>query len=60
MSGLKDKVAIITGASKGIGKAIADHYALEGAKLVISARHKETLRKIEDELKSRGAECTAV
>lgn len=60
MSGLKDKVAIITGASKGIGKAIAEHYAREGARLVISARHREMLQKTEDELKSKGAECTAV
>jgi NADP-dependent 3-hydroxy acid dehydrogenase YdfG len=60
MSGLKDKVAIVTGASKGIGKAIAEHYGREGAKLVISARHQETLLSVRDELKSGGVEAIPV
>lgn len=57
---LKDKVAIITGASRGIGKAIAEHYAREGAKLVISARHEETLRNVNNELGAKGAESISV
>lgn len=36
MSKLKDKVVIITGASKGIGASIAQHYASEGAKVVVN------------------------
>jgi citronellol/citronellal dehydrogenase len=35
---LKDKVAIVTGASRGIGEALAIRYAMEGAKVVVSAR----------------------
>ncbi|HUI30089.1 MAG TPA: SDR family NAD(P)-dependent oxidoreductase [Candidatus Acidoferrales bacterium] len=58
--GLRGKVAIITGASKGIGKAIAEHYGREGAKLIISARHGEMLHKTNDELKSNGVESMAV
>jgi 3-oxoacyl-[acyl-carrier protein] reductase len=36
MSKLKNKVAIVTGASKGIGAAIAKHFAAEGAKVVVN------------------------
>ena len=35
---LAGKVAVITGASRGIGEAIALRYAMEGAKVVVSAR----------------------
>ncbi len=58
--GLKGKVAIVTGASKGIGKSIAEHYASEGAKLVISARHVDAIQKVNDELKSSGYDSIAV
>lgn len=46
MKSLKDKVAIITGASRGIGRAIASVFQLEGAKLVLSAR--ENLEALKD------------
>ncbi len=35
---LKDKVAIVTGASRGIGRAIAERFQAEGAKLVLTAK----------------------
>lgn len=57
---LNGKIAIITGASKGIGKSIAGHYAREGAKLVIAARHRETLAKAKTDLISSGAEVVSV
>ena len=43
---LLDKVAIVTGASSGIGKATALRFAQEGAKVVITARRKEKLDEV--------------
>ena len=43
---LKDKVAIITGASKGIGKAIAERYAREGARVMLASRSVAVLKEI--------------
>jgi 3-oxoacyl-[acyl-carrier protein] reductase len=44
---LQDKVAMITGASRGIGQAIAVHFAQQGAKLVLSASSIENLKETE-------------
>lgn len=57
---LKDKVAIVTGASKGIGKAIALGYAKEGASVVLASRSLETLQIIEREIKRAGGEALAL
>jgi 3-oxoacyl-[acyl-carrier protein] reductase len=47
MSKLKNKVAVITGASKGIGASIAKHFAAEGAKVVVNyASSKEGADKV--------------
>jgi dehydrogenase/reductase SDR family protein 4 len=43
---LKDKVAIVTGASRGIGRSIAEVFAREGAKVVIAGRKQETLDQV--------------
>ncbi|CAN5192273.1 SDR family NAD(P)-dependent oxidoreductase [soil metagenome] len=43
---LKDKIVWITGASSGIGEALARSFALEGAKLILSARRKDELERV--------------
>ena len=50
MSILKDKVAIVTGASRGIGRAIAEVFVREGAKVVICGRKQETLDAVAREI----------
>ena len=47
---LKDKIAIITGASRGIGREIAVLFAREGAKLVLTSRNPEALKAVAKEI----------
>lgn len=54
MSALSNKVAIITGASSGIGRATAKLFAREGAKLVVAARRKAELDALVDEITRAG------
>jgi 3-oxoacyl-[acyl-carrier protein] reductase len=56
---LKDKVAIVTGASKGIGKSIALTLARQGMHLAISARNKGLLEETGSEIRNSGARCSA-
>ena len=49
---LKDKIAIITGASRGIGRAIAIEFAGQGAKVTLCATSEESLKKVQAEIEA--------
>jgi NAD(P)-dependent dehydrogenase (short-subunit alcohol dehydrogenase family) len=52
---LKNKVALITGGSSGIGLAIAERFLKEGAKVVITGRSKERCDAVQKQLETNGA-----
>ncbi len=57
---LKDRVAIVTGASRGIGEAIARTFAANGAKVVISSRKQESLEQVAESIRKDGGEAFPV
>lgn len=57
---IQEKVALITGGSKGIGKAAAEALAKEGCKIVICARHEGELRETATELERHSTEVLAI
>ena len=57
---LKNKIALITGASRGIGAAVAKKYASEGAHVILVARTTSGLEEVDDAIKSAGGEATLV
>ncbi len=60
MGRLQDKVALITGASKGIGRGVAEAFAAEGAQLVLTARSEALLEELADALRTRGASVLSI
>jgi len=60
MKDLKNKVALITGASKGIGEAIALTLAAHGAKVVINSRKQEEIDKVANMIREAGGDCLAL
>ena len=57
---IKDKIAIVTGASSGIGYATALALAKAGAKVAIAARRTDRLQQLENEIKKSGGQCLIV
>lgn len=57
---LKNKTAIVTGSSRGIGRAIAVAYARAGARVVITSRKADACAAVVDQLKSEGLEASAI
>ena len=57
---LKDRIALITGASRGIGAAIAKRYAAEGAHVICVARTTGGLEELDDEIKALGGSATLI
>ncbi len=56
----KGKVVLVTGASRGLGRVIAQDFAQQGAKVVLVARHLGPLEELEDEILAAGGEALAV
>src|SRR5579862_2834926 len=57
---LAGRIALITGASRGIGAAVAERFAGEGAHLVLAARTTGGLEEIDDRVRARGGSATLV
>jgi NADP-dependent 3-hydroxy acid dehydrogenase YdfG len=57
---LKGKSVLVTGASKGIGQAIAEAFAAEGARVALTARSKNELESLAATIHDRGGEAIAM
>jgi len=53
MLSLKNKIVLITGASSGIGKACAEHFAAQGARLILTARRLDRITDLAEQLKTQ-------
>ncbi len=60
MKALERRIAIVTGSSRGIGKAIAVAFAAAGANVVVTARSRADLEAVAAQIRAAGQECHAV
>lgn len=57
---MADRIALITGASRGLGAALAERFAAEGASLILVARTPGALEEVDDQVRAAGGRATLV
>ena len=57
---LKGKIALITGASRGIGRAVAEAYAKEGAEILLLGRDVAALEAVDDAIQAAGGKASLI
>ena len=60
MDSFKDKIALVTGASRGLGASVAQAFANEGAHVIAVARTIGALEELDDMIQAKGGQCTLV
>ena len=60
MFDLYEKIAVVTGASKGLGAAIAETLAKAGAHVVLTSRSKERLEQVKQKIEADGGKATVI